>query len=442
MLSLADHDLIARDTALPGLRTLLDPHEFSASLIAALPALERAQAQINYLRYKPGANCLARFRLDLDGQSIQGYAKAYGSDVSEKFAKARERQTVSTAAGPGRLLLDDCGIEVVFFPNDSKLKALTTIMDVAGREALLRKRVSGRPDLWQAELVQLNYKPERRFVARLDVDGVPTAVLKHYAKREFERARNAPGAVVPGRTLQLPGQLGASRHRHVIVLDWLRGTPLQQIISQPEVDRPAVRRVGAALAELHNQTGAGLETQTPLAIRESIRSATGGISVTSPGLEPLVSELEQRIGQLLAGEQTEPVTIHGDFYADQVLAGDDRASIVDLDNVVRGNPASDLGLFIAHLERNALTEGRPKAPVAPVRDALLEGYQSVRPLPSRDRINLHTAVGLMQLAPHHFRNREPGWDQRTSVTLHRALELIDSLPGRYAVSSTLTGASR
>ncbi|CAN5268617.1 hypothetical protein BH23CHL1_BH23CHL1_20660 [soil metagenome] len=428
MLSSADRDLVQRDPALPGLRTLLDPEAFIAELTGVLSETSTAQVDMYYLRYKPGTNCLAKFRMALNGETIWGYAKTYGGNISSKFTKACQRPTVLTSLGPGRVLLVDSAIEVVFFPNDSKLETLQQLIDDGKRPEVLQALVPDAPQLWQGTLTSLSYKPERRFVARLDVDGEPCAVVKLYADRDFQDARNTAEAVQSAGVLQLPDRLGSSGHYQMVILEWLPGQPLHQFMTGPSVDRSVVRNVGAALAELHNQPGKGLEKQKPKQIREKMRLATASIRFTSPPLEDLATDIDERLGRLITSEQPELRAIHGDFYADQVLSDGDYVSIIDLDNTVRGNPASDLGLFIAHLEQNALFEGRLKAPVASVQQALIEGYQTVRETPNEIEINLHTAAGLIQLAPHHFRNREPDWQQRTELTLRRAMEIFESLP--------------
>lgn len=432
MLLSADRDLIQRDSELPGLATLLDPEAFVAELASVLPEAGSARAEIYYLRYKPGANCLAKFKLELNGETLWGYAKTYGSDASVKFTKACQRPTASTPLGPGRVLLVSSAIEVVFFPNDSKLETLQQLMDEAECPDILRQLLPDTPELWHSTLTSLSYKPERRFVARLDVDGTPRAVLKLYAERDFEQARHTPQAVQSANVLRLPNRLGSSSRRQIVILDWLPGQLLNEFITGSSVDRAVVRNVGAALAELHNQLGKRLEKQKPAKISEKVRSAIASIRFTSPELAKLATGIDERLDTLIASESPDLCAIHGDFYADQVLADGDHVSIIDLDNTVRGNPASDLGLFIAHLERNALSDGRPKAPVDIVRQAIIEGYQSMRDSPSEAQIDLHTAIGLVQLAPHHFRNREPEWQERTEATLRRAMEILDSIPNHEA----------
>jgi len=46
--------------------------------------------------------------------------------------------------------------------------------------------------------------------------------------------------------------------------------------------------------------------------------------------------------------------IHRDFYADQVIVQDDRLYLIDLDLYCQGNPALDMGNFIAHMTEQSL----------------------------------------------------------------------------------------
>ena len=66
VLSPADADLVRRDSALPGLATLLDPEAFLATLRQAMPAVGGVAASITYVRYKPGTSCLVGYRIQGD----------------------------------------------------------------------------------------------------------------------------------------------------------------------------------------------------------------------------------------------------------------------------------------------------------------------------------------------------------------------------------------
>ena len=76
MLSPCDAGLAGRDRSLPGLATLLDAEAFVALVRRAAPASAVRGARIEYVKYKPGVNCLVGYRLDVDGVLRDGYARA------------------------------------------------------------------------------------------------------------------------------------------------------------------------------------------------------------------------------------------------------------------------------------------------------------------------------------------------------------------------------
>ena len=99
--------------------------------------------------------------------------------------------------------------------------------------------------------------------------------------------------------------------------------------------------------------------------------------------------------------EAEPVgPIHGDFYAKQALVMDAGIALLDFDQAAVGEPAVDLGNFVAHLEREAL-EGRiPAERIEEMTSALLQGYG--RPV----SIEAWTALALFLLSTDPFRQRE------------------------------------
>ncbi|BAW96643.1 phosphotransferase, putative [[Synechococcus] sp. NIES-970] len=68
----------------------------------------------------------------------------------------------------------------------------------------------------------------------------------------------------------------------------------------------------------------------------------------------------EQLGKTLEKLSLPTTTIHRDFYADQILVDGDRLWLVDLDLYCLGNPAVDLGNFIAHITEQSLrTYGNP-----------------------------------------------------------------------------------
>ncbi|MGH7675403.1 MAG: phosphotransferase family protein, partial [Gemmatimonadales bacterium] len=118
--------------------------------------------------------------------------------------------------------------------------------------------------------------------------------------------------------------------------------------------------------------------------------------------------------------------IHGDFYAGQVLLDGDGVTVFDLDRAALGDPTADLGMFIAHLERDALRGALVPDRVAVFAEALLEGYGAVASRPVPARVRLYTAVGLLRLAPEPFRARESDWPGKTGALLARAAAVAEA----------------
>jgi len=129
--------------------------------------------------------------------------------------------------------------------------------------------------------------------------------------------------------------------------------------------------------------------------------------------------LARRLAAELASARAGYRPLHGDFSANQVLVGSQQVAIVDLDSACYGDPADDLGNFIAQAERHALRGGLQPGRVEAIKAALLAGYAQGNPLLPK-RIGLYTAVKLLRATRFPFRARDPDWPQRTESLLDRA----------------------
>ncbi|RME48194.1 MAG: hypothetical protein D6791_03945, partial [Chloroflexi bacterium] len=167
MLLPPDAELARRDAAIPGLGLLLDPEAFTDALRVALPHAGVESARARYVRYKPGTNCLVAYQLEVTGTWTDVYAKAYRAGTRGKLRKARARFTGCSALGSGGIVLDDAVTVVFAFPNDYKLDTLASLVDQDSQRRLFAGLLPQHPDLWEAALRGLRYKPERRYVARM-----------------------------------------------------------------------------------------------------------------------------------------------------------------------------------------------------------------------------------------------------------------------------------
>jgi streptomycin 6-kinase len=406
------------------LATLLEPEAFLAALSACRPEADFESARITYVKYKPGTNCLVGYQLEVAGASLDVYAKAYPCTAQNKLRKAREQPSVPGPLGPGRIVLEDCAVVVSVFPNDSKVTTLACVADAEARERVLRELVPNRPDLWGGTVQRLVYKPERRYVGRVITDDGPRAALKVYTEDEYCASRRNGEAFQSHGPFRIAPLLGRSDSHRMLAFEWLPERPLSEVISDPELDLNAVAIAGAGIAALHAQEPQGLACRSRQTEAAGLVSEATWLGFVCPRLASQAAALAQRLAARLMREPALDRPIHGDLHARQVLLGGGTVTILDLDRAVRGDPAADLGNFIAHLQREVVRGNLPPGRVDRLKHALLEGYRAAtgRAIPAQ--LDLYIAAGLFGLALRFFRYAEPEWAERAAATLERAEAIL------------------
>ena len=156
-----------------------------------------------------------------------------------------------------------------------------------------------------------------------------------------------------------------------------------------------------------------------------------------PQLARRADALAQRLGAQLAAAPAVRHPIHGDFSAKQVLVGDEGVAIIDFDLACYGDPAEDVGNFMAGVERYALRGDLSPRRVEALRDGLLEGYALAARSRLPPRIGLYAAAGLLRRAGLPFCYREPDWERRTELLLERAEARSNPVPKRVKVTTEL-----
>jgi aminoglycoside phosphotransferase (APT) family kinase protein len=433
MLSSPDTDLVRRDPALPGLGTVLDPVRLAGALRAARPALGIDAVQVGYVHYKPGRECLVGYRLPRaerapepsDARTLRGTIDLYAvAQRRERWERNQRAEGHAPNDGRRRVALAGEAVTVALFPDDAKLDTLGCLLDADARTRLLRDLLPGRPDLRAGPLGTLAYKPQRRWVGRLLGPDGPLA-LKVCAAKDYAATVATARALRSRGLLRIPRVLGCSEPHRLLAFEWLAGDRLSDLVVERgrtggEPPRAAAALVGTALAALHAQPA---ESLPRLARAEEVRrlcALAEELAHTYPPLGERAAVLAQRLAVRLRDLPAVECAIHGDFYAKQVLLDGRRVGIIDLDQAARGDPAFDLGRFIAHLERGALRDGLPARHVGDLTRAFLEGYQVVTGGPAPERVGLYVAVGLFLMLRDPFRYHQPDWPEQTAAILARA----------------------
>ncbi|GAB4111410.1 MAG: hypothetical protein Fur005_20730 [Roseiflexaceae bacterium] len=417
MLLAADRDLLARDRSLPGLAVLLDPLNLANQIEAAIttPSFELEGA---YLRYKPGTNCLAGYRVRVGEQHTWLYAKAY-AEPTGKLRRALIDPGMRGLLGFGRLVLPAWQIEVACLPNDWRIIGAQALFDPDQQAAVLGKLLPGL--VGPFSLTLLVYKPERRMVVRVDQvgqAGAPVAVIKLYTVDGFRAARRAAQSFRATERLRLPRLLGMLESGAMLAFAWEVGQPLPNALQQGQA---AADRVIAALSDLHAQGQADLPqlpAGQPIAAIEATLAAFGQLQ---PAYAPQLATLAEQFRTMLPTTHNFCPT-HGDFYAKQVLLGNTAAVVLDLDEAAYGDPRDDLANLIAHLERDRLRGVLSETQLVQAGMAYTEAYR--RHGGSISGLQVLVAARLLRLVLDPFRHREPNWPQRSQALLQRVQQLL------------------
>ncbi len=433
MLAEQDHSLIRRETAIPGFRYLLNPDRLASLLETACGIRGLQDLRLNYLRYKPGMNCIARFKFLAGGEWSYGYAKAFGADAGIKLQKAREQPDCSSPLGPGRIMLDAEQILVCFFPNDAKLGSLCRLAEQRSREELLSRIFKSHSGWEKAEFTPLNYKPERRLVARFTNLAGDCAAVKFYSRAEFKKVRKFRKRLRDTEGVRIPAWIGGSKEHRVLAHAWLPGSTLRSYVAGG--DLATVEAAGEAIAHFHNGSQPGLKSRKPKEIASSLKALAQELAILLPEIQDPANKLARQLARWWLHRDRPRIPIHGDFYDKQVTAGDGGVALIDIDNAHLGDPLSDIGCFVAHLERNAINHQLEASDIPSVVSAFLGGYQSIRPGLDMAELNRHIALSLFQLIHNPFRDRAEDWPAQTRTLLQRCSELFVSAddpndPGR------------
>ena len=421
MLSLPDSDLARRDPALPGLATVLDPSAMVEALRRYRPDLGRDGCAIAYVRYKPETSCLVGYRVRLDGEDVRFGAQARRLDNEDKLAKSMIKPGIPGPFGSGRFLIPGLAVAISVFPNDRRLPRMKRLADPDKVRSLVRELAADCQRARRSDFELLDYRPERRCIARLVGSAGPLALVKLHAKQEFDRARRNAAAFTSRGSLRVPAMIGSSPSWRAVASEWLGGE-----IADPT---PAcARRIGAALALLHAQDADVAVTMTRETQVRALRALTRDLSRLWPPLAGRCRRIAKRLGVALLEECGALRPIHGDFYAQQVVMAGDWVGLIDFDEAAMGSPAWDLGNFIGHLHYRSLCGDIRGGSPQGIAEGLIDGYRAAGGETSLREVQLQTAAGLMRLGARPFRERDPLWPDRIEQVLTRVETLLAEAP--------------
>ncbi len=230
-------ELIARDKSIANLSLAYDDQAMGVVLKRLLPSAQFESIVKEYIRYKPETSCLISYRLIGSNEITSLYVVLYNKINPDKLPQtAVDSSEVLKVA-----VCHDLALVVYPFPFDRRLPYLSLLSDKNSCDELLGTCLYDDASFSTAHIDVLQYKPERRFVAKfIDSDG-NQLVIKHYSKQRFEQASIAKRFKIKGRFLVKT--LGKSKPHKVLVFDWVDGVCLADVLGNG-LDTKVLSRVG------------------------------------------------------------------------------------------------------------------------------------------------------------------------------------------------------
>jgi hypothetical protein len=360
----------------------------------------------------------AAWRTDVDGCRLVGVRYAPARGCTATYAVAR-RDGPSTI---GVLDVSAAGTAVRRYDEDPALPGLASAADPSTVATVLGTVM----DVRNCAVAPVRYRPGQRALLRYDVE-TPAGPQVLFGKVVTDPGRVAEGFAFVHRAAQLaPAPLTVAAGLGLVVLPCVAGPTLHAAAfdrTRPIGDRTAAfRETGRAVAGLHAvPPPAGCEPTDPAAeVRregEALRALDGALA---DRWEAVLSVLrtDRRV-------QDAPVPSHGALRTDQVVLSDHGPVLVDLDGFGVAAPAADVANLLAYLRWRRLRVPDDAAIVGAGRDALLEGYAGVHPVPADDEVAAHEALSLLKIAARRYTNLATAEWTRTPELVAEAARLAE-----------------
>lgn len=229
-----------------------------------------------------------------------------------------------------------------------------------------------------------------------------------------------------GDTIRVPEPVGAIPQLNMWLQRYIEAQTLAEQLDLPNAgDLCFVAAV--ALYKLHSSGPCPKRQHT---LNDEIRILDKGLDDVKKSLvcfaeridqvQQACKSLAQRIDNYVS------TSIHRDFYPNQLLMNGDSVWLLDLDLYAEGDPALDVGNFVAHLQEASLRRYGHGHGYSHLEQAFLDGYQAASARPLSFSIQSYVTLTLA---------RHIAISRRISSRRHTTLKLITVCEQRLGLSS-------
>lgn len=338
------------------------------------PGREVDAVAIEGMTYKPGRQCVILYAIrfaDPQGDPCRLAVVTFGKD--DKLQKVYPHCSSDDSArggigfGSGAFVTAyRCLVE--FFPIDWRLPCLAQAMNNDAAALLLSQvgaAVRGPSSRWQAKV--LRYRPHERCVVRYELGSMEGRSSEDVIGKFYPQGPKAPRAWHAQRSLYaqvtenvvIPKPLGLANGRNLVLMECVHGTPMKELLEKSATGlgqvKEATRLIARALVALHRMSCQSEEVRTVGSQVQLFRDRAADLHLVAPRLADQVDALLDRIATIALRFRSETLScIHGECKASQFLISHGQIAIVDFDRVCLGDPAVDIGNFMANLHREAV----------------------------------------------------------------------------------------
>ena len=387
-----------------------------AVLPIAYPGRQSTSVEIARMTYRPERKCVILYALHLDepagGKPRWASATFAGPGRLREILERRGRADRFSSADTTRpaVHVPEYRCLVEFFPTDWKLPSLVRAVEPRGAASILSQVDGGPSSSPPDEVAVLGYRPHQCCVLRYagrpaSAGGSGVVIAKLFGGRG--KAADAYGrlealhARATARGVIVPKPLALIHDGNLVVTESVPGSCMKRRLNKGCSEREAgklARLAAVPLARLH---GLGPEDGEPRTLEREIEAgfqAAARLRRVAPELVGRADALLARVASRAGGGAAEACClIHGDYSPNQLLLDGDRVAVVDFDRSGPGDPALDVGHFMAELRREALHTGNAALRELPTR-FLAEYEAHAEGPPLAERAFLFQSLALVRMA--------------------------------------------
>lgn len=444
---------IPTDPNLPQLSTVLDARTMGSILQESLPGrfseghLRIERCWVSYVRYKPSHYCRMLYTLDIS-DTTSGWreihvmvGKVFATKPSEDYMASRTKwMKVVPDYGRSFVYLPHHKMILSSFPNDLGIHGLHQLIYPDELEKVVHTAMGLTVTrVERSEPVKVvRYRPERHCIVRFIVRDSDSSSDRGHRRvifgKMYRKDKKGLGSQVyrtmvaiwnseARRTglLSMAEPLGYDPTARVLFQEAVEGTTLTSLVGSKDFLH-YLKAAARSLAVLHQIPACVERSQNLDSVLQQMESKAQDLIQALPRVgERFIRSLGWLRNTLPVQGQARSL-IHGDFITDQFLVdiNTNRLNMIDFDTVCMGDPHSDLGSFLARLERHLSGSFRHRAA-----EEFCCQYEKIHPgVLDYDRLIWHQAMDFVNSALTSLRSLRPGWARRVDRYLIRAETLL------------------